>query len=89
MTVTPANRFAAFNWLLANEANRTSRIWNVVNKATYAESFPNGYTDEVVTASVALLALFPIETLDSVEFVRAAATLNNALLAGRNGEGLR
>lgn len=86
---TPEMRFAANRWLCENGHHRgIDPCWHAVQKALCAESFPDGYTPEVVDAALLLLALFGSE-LRVAEFTLACARMSRAVAAGRYGEGLR
>lgn len=71
--ITPTMRLAAHDWLLSY-TGKSARQIIAVRKATYAESFPDGYTAHMVAASQALLARFPVDgPIDAeVEAVYAA-----------------
>jgi len=79
--ITPAMRFAAHDWLISH-AGKSRRQMFAVRKATYAESFPEGYTAHMVAASEALLARFPVDgsidaEVDGVYAAMAASGLKS------------
>ena len=89
LTITPAMRFAAQDWLHTNRGTEELRDALIaVRKATYAESFPGSYTDDMVQASQELLAMFPLSTIGA-GFVVRVNRVRHAMETTRSGEGLR
>lgn len=89
MTITDEMRLAANRWLLDHGHHRgIDPCWHAVQKALYAESYPDGYTPETVDAALLLLPLFASD-LKVAEFTLACARMSRALAAGRYGEGIR
>jgi hypothetical protein len=89
VTITPAMRFGAHAFLQAHRGDAAyDAELRAVRGATYAESFPDSYTDEMVAASQRLIAEFPIEARTKVSWARVHEVLNAMQDGGRNA-GLR
>lgn len=89
LIITPAMRFGANAFLQQFRGREDYRPFLVaVRKATYAESFPDSYTPEMVAASQRLLSLFPLDG-NSEAFATATLEVLEAMRAGGHGEGLR
>lgn len=74
VTITPGMRFAAHRIMNIPTLDRASVLVRGIRQATYAESFPESYSPELVTASRRLLAICdPTIELDTMALLQAAA----------------
>lgn len=89
LTITPAMRFGAHAFLDQHRGDAAFEAeLRAVHRATYAESFPDSYTPEMVAASERLIAEFPLEARTTVSWARVHEVLTAMQDGGRNA-GLR
>ena len=89
LTITPAMRFGAHAFLQAHRGSGAHEAeLRAVRGATYAESFPDSYTPEMVAASQRLIAEFPLDARTTVSWARVHEVLT-AMQDGGQNAGLR